>query len=98
MPMNEKEQLLETMREGVVAFVRVLSGCTEDRARLRPSAEKWSVLECVEHVAIAEEYMRNQMLTATQAEEPVLNVRREGAILERGADRSRRIQSPDVAI
>ena len=96
--MDEKEQLLETMGEGVAAFVRALSGCTEDLARLRPSPGKWSILECVEHVVIAEEYMRNQMLKATQAEEPAHNVRREQAILERGADRSRRVQAPDVAI
>jgi hypothetical protein len=42
--------------------------------------------------------MRNRMLAATQAEAPVHNVRREEAILARGADRSRRVQAPDVAL
>jgi hypothetical protein len=42
--------------------------------------------------------MRGLVMTAQRSSEPVINSRRERAIIERGADRSRKVNAPDVAL
>lgn len=45
------------------AFVRAAAGITEAQARYRASAEAWSILEIVEHVALVERRIVEQMAT-----------------------------------
>ena len=51
----DKASLLETLRKGEEAFLHSVAGVSETTCRLRPAEDRWSVLECAEHVAVAEE-------------------------------------------
>jgi hypothetical protein len=93
----EKAEMLASLESGRQALAGVLSGVTEDAARRSPGPGRWSVLECMEHLAVAEAYLLAQAEGATLHEAPVVNTAREKAIRERGADRSKRIEAPDVA-
>jgi DinB superfamily len=90
----EKATLLETLRRGGEAFLHSVVGVSEATSRLRPAESRWSVLECAEHVAVAEEVM---LALATgkrkprNAEEP----KRDGRILRSGTDRSMRFDASD---
>jgi hypothetical protein len=53
----DKATLLETLRRGEEAFLHSVAGVSETTSRLRPAENRWSVLECAEHVAVAEEVM-----------------------------------------
>lgn len=53
----DKATLLETLRRGEEAFLHSVAGVSEVACRLRPAENRWSVLECAEHVAVAEEVM-----------------------------------------
>jgi len=69
---------------------------TEDAVVVRPAPGKWSVLECVEHLAVSEDYLFEQISASHRSEVPVVNEKREALIVARGLDRTRPVQSPEV--
>src|ERR1700720_4257198 len=84
----DKATLLETLRRGEEAFLHSVAGVSETTCRQRPAEDRWSVLECAEHVAVAEEVMLGLVTGERKprnAEEP----KRDGRILRRENDRSR---------
>ena len=90
----DKAALLETLRKGEEAFLHSVAGVSETTCRLRPAEDRWSVLECAEHVAVAEEVMLGLVTGKRQtrnADEP----RRDGRILRSGTDRSMRFDASD---
>jgi DinB superfamily len=97
MTREERERLLADLESGRQAVVDVLRGVTEAQASLRPAADRWSILECVEHLALAEDFLFGRILAAEPEAARVGDPQREAKIMERGADRSRPLQAPDVA-
>jgi hypothetical protein len=95
---EDRLEMLERLRVSREMLLGVIEGVTEDIASKSPGPGKWSILQCVEHVVLAEEYMLGRLMAAHRSAEPVVNSRRERAIVERGADRTRKIAAPDVAI
>ena len=98
-PMTEQEELgiLDSLEKGPVALLEALSGVTGELAQRTPGPEKWSILECVEHVALSEDYLFSRILAADQADSPLLDEAREARIVARGVDRSRPAKAPEVA-
>lgn len=95
----EKQELLLDLTNGRAAFLQSLEGLSEQRARQAPEAGRWSVLECVEHVVLVEDYLFTQILAATDAPEPVANPERERRIRKFAPSRAlRRVPAPEVAI
>jgi hypothetical protein len=94
---EDRTEILANLKLGRDALVAALGDVSEEVARRKPDPAKWSILECMEHVAVAEEYLFGQVSNATRSEIPMINIARESAIVERGADRTRRVESPDVA-
>jgi len=94
---DERLELLKDLRSGKMALAQVLEGVSEEMASRKPAPDRWSILECMEHLAVAESYMLKMTLAAVEVAEPRMNAMREKAIRERGADRTRRVESPEVA-
>jgi len=97
MEIQEKTEIIHSLQSGLDAIVLSIQGITEESAMRKPGGEKWSILECMEHIAIAEVHMFGQIALASKADAPVINKGREALIRKRGADRSRKIEAPDVA-
>lgn len=95
---EEKQFLLESLRASRDTLIHVVDGVREDLALKSPGPGRWSILECAEHINLAEDHMFGLLMTGERAVEPVINLGRERLIQERGADRSRRFEAPDVAI
>lgn len=93
---SEKHKLLADLHEGRAVFLDALRDVTEDLAVRAPAPGKWSVLECVEHIAISEDYLFSQIMAARPAEKPMLNAQREVMIPLVGLDRGKKIQAPEV--
>ena len=98
MNLEEKERMLAELEGGREALRRAVDGLSEDGAARVPEAGKWSVLECVEHLVVAEEYLYWQIVSATGADGPMRNDAREAQIVARAADRTRVVPAPDVAL
>ena len=78
------------------------AGLNEDLAVRAPEHGRWSVLECVEHLVLVEDYLLAQIISAQNnasqpSDAPVGSRMRENSILKRGADRSRALEAPEVA-
>lgn len=86
--------MLAALAAGRQALVDAVEGVTEEVAERSPGPDRWSVRECVEHLAVAEAYLFGQIEIATRVEAPIANPRREALIRERGADRNRRVPAP----
>jgi len=97
MHVEDRIEIIENLKSGPEALAEVLAGVSEETARRSPGTGRWSILECTEHVALAEEYLLAQLRGAKPSEAPMVNIAREEAILERGVNRKRRIEAPDSA-
>jgi uncharacterized damage-inducible protein DinB len=90
----DKATLLEVLRKGGEAFLHSVTGVSEATCRQRPAENRWSVLECAEHVAVAEEVMLGLVTGKRKARNPE-EPRRDGRILRSGTDRSTRFDASD---
>jgi len=93
---HEKQKLLADLANGRQALLDSLKDVNEDLVARAPAPERWSMLECVEHLAVSEDYLFGQMMAAHLSETPMINEKREAMIMAVGLDRNRKIQSPDV--
>jgi hypothetical protein len=89
-----KLTLLDALRKGEHAFLCSVSGVDEAACRLRPAENRWSVLECAEHVAVAEEVMLGLVTGERKVRDPE-GARRDDRILRSGTDRSTRFDASD---
>jgi hypothetical protein len=94
MDANERQEILALLEEGRKALPAAVDGVTGEMASRIPGPGKWSILGCVEHVAVSEDYMFSQIGKATAAVGPAINLEREAKMLARGTDRNRRMESP----
>ena len=97
MDAREKQQLLESLETGRDALLASVAGLAEDVAAKPPAPGRWSALECVEHLALVEDYLFAQIAASKPSEAPVGSRLRENNILKRGADRTRTLEAPEVA-
>jgi hypothetical protein len=93
----EKRKMLDDLERGNQALRDALQGIGEERAAWRPGPDRWSVLDCVEHLALVEGYLLGQLEAATPALTPVGTALREARIAERAVDRSRPVPAPESA-
>jgi uncharacterized damage-inducible protein DinB len=91
---DEKQQMLASLERGRQALIESLTGVDDAMAKRSPAQGQWSILECVEHVAISEDGLFAQIQKGTESSIPVINAKREAAIPVRGLDRSRPIVCP----
>ena len=95
MDKHEKEKLVADLESGRQTLMDVLKGITEDLAARTPPG-RWSILECVEHLAVSEDYLFSQIAVAHSLPVPVVNEKREALIVTRGLDRTKPVPSPEV--
>jgi hypothetical protein len=96
-PANKTEivDMLENSRE---EFRAAVAGVSESLAAARPEAERWSVLECVEHVATVEEMFLKRLASGEYTEAPPEDTAKEASLAARIVDRSSRRQAPETAL
>jgi uncharacterized damage-inducible protein DinB len=96
MQASEKQEMLALLAAGRHALLDAVDGIGEEQASRRPAAGGWSVLECVEHVALVEEYLLARLLEGRTAADTGINPAREGRIAKRAADRTRPVAAPEA--
>jgi hypothetical protein len=95
-----KEDLLAYLAETRQNFLESIEGLTEEQWRFKPAADRWSVGEVAEHIAISERFLldiiRNRVLENEKATERPEGPRVSDAdIVNRITDRSQRAQAPE---
>jgi uncharacterized damage-inducible protein DinB len=94
---REIQEMLAELDKGRQELLEALRGVTEEAASFRPGPGRWSVLECVEHVVVVEDYLFGQIGASSATAVPADDRRREKLIPVRATDRRFRIESPDVS-
>jgi hypothetical protein len=94
---EERQAILTSLEQGSEALRDALHGVTEELAVRVPAPGRWTILQCAEHVAVAEDHLFSLITASKQTETPLINKRREALILTFGADRSTRRESPEAA-
>jgi hypothetical protein len=95
MPDAEKQEILDGLKTGLDALREALAGVDEQLAARKPRPGSWSILECVEHLAVSEQFLVSRLTSASRSDSSHENRRREAMIAERGLDRTRPVESPE---
>lgn len=91
---NEKRQVLLMLQEGADAMETALKGMDDHAARRNPSPECWSVLECIEHLALTEAGLLSRLRDARPTQESHEDRARERKFHDLALNRGRRIEAP----
>jgi hypothetical protein len=93
---GEREILLERLREGRDRYLRAFDMVDENHAAWRRSNDTWSILECAEHVAVAEEQMLRlwEKLALPGSSERS----KDATLLAAAHDRTRKNRAPERAL
>jgi hypothetical protein len=94
MSKNVLVSVLEDGRQDVVGSVQDLSDAL---AAKKPAPERWSVLECLEHIVVVEERFLGWIANGS-AIEAVRSADKETQLGQTVRDRSHRAQAPDAVI
>jgi uncharacterized damage-inducible protein DinB len=97
MDATEREQILKLLAQTRETFIAATTGISDEQARIRPAPDQWSVLDCAEHVAIAEFGMLNILATNLTPAPPSGDRGREEIFLRGSADRTRKFNAPERA-
>ena len=97
MDATDRQQILKLLAESREALLSAAANVSEEKARVRPAPDQWSVLDCVEHVAITEHFMFTSIATKLAPAPPSGDRGREELFLREVANRSRKISAPDRA-
>jgi hypothetical protein len=93
---SDKHKLLEDFESGCAALREALAGVGESLAHTKPAPDRWSIVECVEHLAVAERFLQTKLASATRSDTPPDPAR--GKIFARRlTDRSRHLEAPEPA-
>jgi uncharacterized damage-inducible protein DinB len=95
---EERQAILASLETGSAELRAALEDVTEEQAARVPVAGRWSILQCVEHVATVEGFLFSLIAGAQRADAQAVNLQREAMILARGADRTNRRESPAAAL
>jgi len=93
---REKRRLLADLEAGRQVLLAVLANVSEDLATRAPGPGKWSILECIEHLAVSEDALLAMISAAQRADAPVGSAEREVRIVAVGLNRAQPFASPEV--
>jgi len=95
---SDRQFVLEELKASQSALLEAIAQLSAAQARFKPDPARWSILECVEHVALVEDTMRDAILRGTPGEPSAKsNPERDRYIAAATRDRSRKFSAPEVA-
>jgi len=95
---QERTEIVQNLELGRQEFLDSVAGLSESDARHRPDPDRWSVLDCVEHVAFVEERFLGWLDQAEKSGAPPADKAKEADLIARVPDRSTRAKAPDAAV
>src|SRR5688572_16716206 len=91
------QSLVDSLEDGRRQLVASVSGLTDQAAAARPAADRWSVLECLEHIASVEHRFLG-FATGDTYDIPRIDPARERLLAEQVVDRSTRREAPEAVV
>lgn len=94
---EERSEIVQCLEDSRKEFCAAVEGISEEHAKISPSAGRWSVLQCAEHVAVVEQRFLGRLEAADQPPAPPLDKQKEAELASKVVDRGNRAQAPDPA-
>jgi uncharacterized damage-inducible protein DinB len=94
--MIDKQFLLAQLQETRDIFLSSFAGVTEEQSRVKPAADRWSVLDTVEHLTTAEG-IQLKLISTQRTPRPADAPNREHAFLQMIPQRVHKMESPEGA-
>ncbi len=97
-PLNESEraEILQLLRDSREALLEAVAGLSPAQSAFKLAPDHWSVLECVEHVALSEDVMFRSVAEEFAVSPPPESRERETRIVRGSVDRSRKFTTPEA--
>src|SRR5260370_11384111 len=94
---TDRDFLLKRLNETRDTFLASFQGVSEEQACFKPAPDRWSICDCVEHIAVAETGLFRQLSENwVTAQAPPTSREREMANLNsNGGDRPQKNQTPE---
>jgi len=93
---TDRSEIIDILEKSREEFRAAAGGVPESLAKTRPEENRWSVLDCVEHVTTVEEMFLGRITPAAPGEAPPEDKPKEASLTARVLDRSERRQAPEV--
>jgi hypothetical protein len=94
----DRTEIIDILEKSREEFQTAAGGVPESLAKTRPGDNRWSVLDCVEHVATVEEIFLKRLAGGEYLEAPPADKLKEEALAARVVDRSTRRQAPETVV
>lgn len=92
---HDRTEYLSLLARTRDEFLSSLAGVSEEQSRQKPDPERWSILECTEHVVAAERGMLIMISERCTPRASMEVTSREQDILRNATDRSRKHVAPE---
>jgi hypothetical protein len=92
------QSLVDSLENGRQQLLECVSGLTDHAAAARPAADRWSVLECLEHIASVEHRFLSFAGTGDTYDAPRIDPERERDLAKQVVDRSTRRTAPESVV
>jgi hypothetical protein len=86
--------LVTNLKNGLESIREALAGITEEDSHRNPGTDRWSALDCVEHLTNAEQVMLGRLKDGEPLAEPIHLPEREARMAAGVASRANRAQAP----
>src|SRR5271154_2675128 len=93
----DRSQMLQMLAESRDQLVDATAGISNEQSKMRPASDRWSILECVEHVGRAENGMFGMLMTQMVPSGVAGNRSREERLIRGAVDRTRKAAAPERA-
>jgi hypothetical protein len=93
---NDRDQLLVSLDAGRGELLAAIEGMTDEQAAVKPEGGGWSVLDCLEHVAIVETLSLRRLTTQSVELPQEASREREPVLYARIATRNGKVEAPEL--
>lgn len=90
------DAIVAVLESGRQDFLAATQGLSDERAATKPGADRWSVLECMEHVITVEGRFLGWLENAGRLEQAEPSKEKEDQLMARITDRSQKAVAPEV--
>jgi hypothetical protein len=91
----ERSEAIAELESSSRRLTRALEGLSEEQAQYRLAPDRWSALDCAEHIAAAEVFMPKLLAAATAGESVEGNAERDDYVRRSIRDRSQTREAPE---
>jgi uncharacterized damage-inducible protein DinB len=93
---RDTAEILKALHDSRAEFLAA-ADVPEEKAKMRPAPDRWSVIDCVEHIVIAEGRFLGWLENQEGLPVPPADREKEAKLLAGVASRATRVQAPEAA-